>query len=72
MKGYVGEVLNDYAREGRRLYNDLFIDSRYEWGERGCRDYLDASARYKFISNMFSDMNCFGWRDVDFDIEETK
>lgn len=53
MKGYVGEVLNDYAREGRRLYNDLFIDSRYEWGERGCRDYLDASARYKFMGVIY-------------------
>jgi len=70
MAGLVEDTMSGYVREARCLYETLFLTPFDKSGRERCETYLRLLTRYEFLSQMFSDLNWFDWRDDDFNVTE--
>lgn len=64
----VEETLKEYQREGRLLYQRLYLEQYPIHNTEDAKRYIASSQRYEFIARMFSDMAMYSWLKEDFEI----
>ena len=66
----VEKTINEYIRRAKRLKQELHYEPFPITSVYDAQRFIEMHAEYRFLTQMFSDMQLFRWSDEDFEYKE--